>query len=211
MLVAHRRPPWASTIERQIGQTQTQAVRFGRHERLEYAFEIRRGYSRASVGDGDFNAAVRGRLCSHQQPAVRFLAVHGVASVDHEIEHHLLQLVPIAAHGWQRLGEVGADHYVTVQQVAAHQTQRFLDHVVEVERMTLRLFLPEHGSKPLNHCSGAVIALHDIGEDFRELVDARRTLREKPLRRLRIAQDGRQRLVELVRERSGQLAQHRDP
>ena len=77
--------------------------------------------------------------------------------------------------------------------------------------MTLRLFLPQHGSKPLNHRSGAMVALHDIREDFRELVDPRRAVREKPLRRLRIAQDGRQRLVQLVRERSGQLAQHRDP
>ena len=86
---------------------------------------------------------VRGRSRSHQQPAVRFPAVHGIASVDHEVEQYLLQLVPIAAHGWQRVGKVGADHHLPVQQVAAHQAQRLLDHVVDVERMTLRLFLPE--------------------------------------------------------------------
>ena len=125
------------------GESQTQAVRFGSHERLEYALEIRQGYSRASIGDGDFDAALRGRSCSHQQHAVHFPAVHGVASVDHEVEQHLLQLVPIAAHGGQRIGEVGADHYVPVQQVAAHQVQRLLDHVIDVERMALRLFLPE--------------------------------------------------------------------
>ncbi len=142
-----------------------------------------KGYSRAPVDNGDLDIAVDGRLCSHQEPAVHFLAVHGIASVDHEVEQYLLQLIPIAAHRWQRVGKVGADHYLPAQQVTAHQTHRFLDDFVDVERMTLRVFLSEQRSQPLNHRFGTVIALHDVGKDFRELVDARWALCEKPLRR----------------------------
>ena len=87
-----------------------------------------------------------GRLCSHQEPAVRFPAVHGIASVDHEVEQYLLQLIPITAHGWQRVGKVGADRYLPAQQVTAHQTHRFHDYFVDVERMTLRVFLSEQRS-----------------------------------------------------------------
>ena len=64
--------------------------------------------------------------------------------------------------------------------------------------MMLRRLLPEHGPQPLDHRARPVVALHDVGQDLAELIDTRRALRQEALRCLGIAQDGRQRLVQLV-------------
>ena len=141
----------------------------------------------------------------------RLAGLHRIAAVHHEVEQHLLQLVAVAADRRQRIGQLGGDRHVAVQQVAAHQAQRFLDHVVDVQRWCCDCSLRSIERSRWITASRTVVALHDVGQDLGKLVDARRALRQKALRRLRIAQDGRQRLVQLVGQRSGQLAQHRHP
>ena len=108
---------------------------------------------------------------------------------------------------------VVVDHHVDApaQEVAAHEAQRVLHHLVHVDRPMLGLFLPEERPQTLDHRGRAAIALHDVVDDVRDLVEPRRRLREETLRRLCVAQDRRQRLVELVRERSRQRAQHANP
>ncbi len=62
----------------------------------------------------------------------------------------------------------------------------------------------DHGPRPL-------VIFPDVGDDLANFREVRLLLLEIKFRRLRIAQDRAERLVQFVGQRSGQLAEHRHP
>ena len=89
------------------------------------------------------------------------------------------------------------------------QLERFAHHLVEVEQLKLCLALPEQGAKPPDDLAGARVLLRDIVEDLAHFLHVDGPLVEQALRRLGVGENRRQRLAELVRERSGELAEDR--
>jgi len=64
---------------------------------------------------------------------------------------------------------------------------------------------------PADHLSGAPIVGGDVPQDVLQLLGVEAAGGEEPLRRLRVAQDRRERLIDLVGQSAGELAEHRDP
>ncbi len=190
-------------------EPQAHPLRLGRHERLEDALQVLGPNTRAAVGDGHDHARALPAAAAHSELSLRLGPGHGVAAVDEEIQQHLLQLDPIARHGGKLRREVNAYADLTVDEVATHEREYLLDHLVHVDRLVLRFFLPQHGAQPRDDRAGPLVARDDVGEDLRDLIELRRVAGKKPLGRLCIAENRRQRLVQLVRKRAGQLAQHR--
>src|SRR5205814_10304676 len=58
---------------------------------------------------------------------------HGVEAVEHEVQHHLLKLDPVAAHLRQVGGELEAQRHVADDRVAPDEPRHFPDDPVEIE------------------------------------------------------------------------------
>src|SRR6185369_6161534 len=81
------------------GQPQAEAARLGGIERLEELGVLVRGEPGAAIAEADLHRAVlHVHLAgAHREPALlRGNPGHGIASVDHEVQHHLLKLDPVA-------------------------------------------------------------------------------------------------------------------
>ena len=87
-----------------------------------------------------------------------------------------------------------------------HITQRFGDG----ERAGLDAAPLEEPTQPLDYVAGTLVVLANIGEDCAQFVEVWRFVLQKKLRRLGVAQDRAERLVQLVREGGRQLSHHRN-
>ena len=76
----------------------------------------------------------------------------------------------------------------------------------QVERDHLDRLSPEQGAHPVDDLARAPIVLADVVDDRADLVEVRRRMLHEQRRRLGIAQDGAERLVDLVRQRRRELA-----
>jgi hypothetical protein len=73
------------------------------------------------------------------------------------------------------------------------------------------LLPPQEGAHPVDDGARALVVLADVLDDRRDLGEVRRRIGHEERRRLGVAQDGAERLVDLVGERRCELAHHRDP
>ena len=79
------------------GQAEPEPLRLGRHEGLEDPLQIGAGYAWALIRDLEVNGAWPVQRGSDPKRTVRLGDLsHAVASVEHEVQQHLLQLHAIA-------------------------------------------------------------------------------------------------------------------
>ena len=161
--------------------------------------------------DHELDESAAGRRRQRKIPFGRVRAVHGVARVQHEIEHYLLQFHPIAEHERHRRRERALDRDAARRQLAVGEIDDFASHIVDVDRLARDVFLPQHGAEAIDHRAGSFVVPDDVVERRPQQLHVQWLTIEEAPRGLRVAEDGRQRLAQLVRERARQLAQHRDP
>ena len=102
----------------------------------------------------------------------------------------------------------GIHDHAVAREIAAGEFQH-LDHdFIDIERLLLDLAFLQEQPQPPDDFARALVLGHDVGENLPHLRKIGRVLREIMLGRLRIAEDGGERLVQLVRQRAGQLAEH---
>ena len=166
--------------------------------------------SRIRDGDRDDRRAVPGRP-NDQVPRAGVRLPHGLQPIQHQIQHHLLELNAIAAHPRKSLGELDAHRDVANHRVALQEPRHFTHDLVQVERHALEVALLEQRAQPVDHRAGSFLVLDDVADDLRDLHEIHGLGREQTLRRLGVAQDRRQRLAQVVRERRGELSNGRDP
>ncbi len=94
-----------------------------------------------------------------------------------------------------------ARHRVGMQQRADVREDR-----ADVERGHRHLLAPEQGAHPVDHLAGALVVLANVLEDRADLVKVGRRVLHKQGRRLGVAKDRTERLLDLVGERRGELA-----
>src|SRR4029077_6037034 len=82
--------------------------------------------------------------------------------------------------------------------------------LVHVDRLALRLAPLEQLPQPLDDPGRALVVRDDVAENLANVLRVGPVPREKALRCLRVGEDRAQRLIQLVRQRPGQLAEHRD-
>ncbi len=134
---------------------------------------------------------------------------HCIARVHHEIEQHLLKLHSVAEDWRQDRREVRLDGDALIQQIAADELKHLLHDLIHIERLALHLALFQKRAQAPDDLAGMLVGVHDVAQNFLQLCAVDLRTREEALRRLRIAEDCGQRLVEFVRERAGQFAEHR--
>ncbi len=119
-----------------------------------------------------------------------------VAGVDQEVYQHLQQLLAIRFDGLLRL-EVGHQRHLLLAQGGAHQSQALLDDGVEVLPHRRRLVIA--GARILQQAAGDGANALDLGQHQRQLLaDRLCRLSQLQLHQLHVAEDHRQRVVDLV-------------
>src|SRR6202022_3911764 len=165
---------------------------------------------RVLPGDRDGGRAVPGRP-DDEGPLPRAGLVHGVQAVEHQVQHHLLQLNPIASHGRQIGGELEAQRYAPADRVALHEPRHFSDELVEVEGYEFEVALLDQGTQPPDYLGGPPIVRYDVAQDLAHLFEIRGGGGEQVFGHLRVAEDRGQRLVQVVGQGRGGAAEGRHP
>ena len=122
----------------------------------------------------------------------------------------MLQLDPVAAHSRQRAGRLDAHRYVADRRIAHHQPRHFRHHLVEIERDVLEVALLEEQAQSLDHVGRALVVGDDVVQDLAHLHDVDHLGGKEALGHLGVVQDRRQRLIQLMGQRRGELPQGGD-
>ena len=94
--------------------------------------------------------------------------------------------------------------------IHAQQRSDVAQHLGQVEPLGRDALPPEQAAHAVDDVAGASVVLADVLEDRGDLGQVGHGLLQEQRSRLGVAQDRTQRLVDLVRERAGQLAHHGD-
>ena len=209
---AHKRPPCASMIDRQIESPMPRpsdlVVKKGSKMRCAMAGSspgpvsstVTCGTVRLGEGDGDGQLpfAVRDRC-------------HGLDAVHDQVQQHLLQLNLVAQHGLRAGGQIGVQHDAVLLQFAAGERQHFLDGVADVELGQLRPGFLGERPQAADHVAGTVSLPHDA----RDGIPRRGKVRLVPVQPAQTGaaagRDGGQGLVDLMGDGGEQFAHRRQP
>ena len=183
----------------------------GGEERVERLIDHLGGHASAGVANGDehilagHEAGPGGlRLVQHgvgglddELAAIR----HGIARVDHEVEHRVLELVAVGVGLPQFVGQNGLEPDRLAE--AAPQKLRHAGHqLVGVELRRRERLLAGKGEQLLDQRGGAPAALLGARQIFFDFDVA---LGEAPRREIEAADDNGEHVVEVVRDAAGQL------
>ena len=178
----------------------------GREERIEDLRLHVFGHARPIVGDFEHDrVAIEVVPGADDERAATVRADHGLFGVDDEVEQHLLDLMRIG----ERLGESGGKrldgHDVVDALLVRAQRQRFADHLVEIDHGARRVALAGEGQQVADDLGGAL----RLAEDGLEA--AARVVVGRPLRQaFGPGEDGRERVIELVRDAGNCLPEGRE-
>jgi hypothetical protein len=188
-------------------QPHTQPIDLGREERLEDPVEVGFGDALARVVHSDFDIR-RGRdRGPHGHLPRRSSPVRGSRDgVGEEIQDHLLDLDHIAVDRRQRGRGVELDRDGMQECLVRDERDRPRGEIVEHQRNTDEVSLLEQSPYAQDDLARAPVVTDDVGDTRAQLLEIRRRGGQQPGRRLRVEEDGRQRLVQLVSEGRGQPA-----
>ena len=146
------RPPWASTIERQIDSPIPRpldlVVKKALNSRFAFSAEIPTPQSVTLT-----QTCVRVVLTGSDHQVARPIGdrLHCLNTVHHQIDDHLLQLDPITEDRGQSRRKLRSQRYPVIDQLALHQRDGLLDDVVEVERRLLNVGLVRKRADAADH------------------------------------------------------------
>ncbi len=125
---------------------------------------------------------------------------HRVSRVDHEIHEHPLDLSAIAHDGRHHRRGLVVDHDAIANQAPKHR-QQILDEIVQVERRRLHHLPAAEGEQLFRQVGRAIGGLLDLGDLF--LAPVAGELHGQPVR---VPENGRQEVVEVMGHAAGELA-----
>ena len=135
---------------------------------------------------------------------------HGLERVQEEIERDLLELDPVAPYRPEAGSDVERHPAVAQDRVAVDEPHDIAKEIADVERPEGGGLFANERAQPLDHLTRPVVVLDDVFQDLAHLRQVGGAGAEKTLRRLHVAQNGGERLIELVRQRRRQLAHRRE-
>ena len=189
-----------------------EAARLGGEEGLEKPAWFHLSEAFAVVLDRKLHAMALRVADADQHAAVEFVVVDGgVESVEQEVQDHLLQLDAVTVHQRSRRRQMQGERNPPDEGVALDQPGDVAHQVVEVEVLELLRFLLAHEAPQVaDDVARAAHVLSDVEEDVADLVEVRGLALEQARAGVGVGEDRRQRLVELMRQRHGELAHGRD-
>ena len=136
--------------------------------------------------------------------------VHGFQSVQEQVEHHLLQLHPVAEHAREIPGELGPQSRACPPRFGLGQGDHLANDVIDVQRLLLGRRSAREGSNPRDHVAGPPAVAGDGLQAVAHFVEIRRRTGQEAQAGVRVDDDARERLVDLVSDGRGHLSQRRD-
>ena len=189
-------------------QAHAHAAGFGSEECVEQPVGILGGQSDAAIAYRDQNLA--GFLLvrpDHQLAQPVRDRLHRFDAVDDEIEDDLLQLDPVAEDQAQGRGELHPQRHPVADQLVMQQGDHLVDDFIDVERHFLIGGLVDQRADALDHFARPVAVLDDGLHRAARLFQVRRVAVEPALAGRGVGDNGGQRLVHLMGDRGGELAQ----
>src|SRR5271156_2001029 len=127
-----------------------------------------------------------------------------------QVQHGLGELGPVAEHDWQRLGHIDSQINFFLARVRTDDSIDIAENVLNINRQRLRFAaLKQRAQLPNSRDCPRVVA-HDVVERLANLGEVRLLCRQQAPRRARVVEHSAQRLIQLMRQRRGELAHHRD-
>src|SRR5262249_57222484 len=183
-------------------QTHTHALLLGRVEGFKQAWEALRRQPRPGIPHGDAHAfrLIGFRADLQFAPAVT-VAAHRMDGVDDQVDHHLLNLHPIAPKERQGLGELRLDRRADLDDLTPSENYRVADRFIDVEPLYLWRRFFDVIFDPVDDVSGPIDVGHNTVERFFGLTQIRRTQFQKAQPRPSVVAGRRDRLDELIGDR----------
>jgi hypothetical protein len=138
-------------------------------------------------------------------------AAHGLSSVPEQVENDLLQLNPVAGNQGELLLELCLQHDPASLQLTQRQGEHLPAGLIQVYRFGRWILLAEEPAQPGDHVGGSVSITNRPASRFPSPLDVGGIGGQHSEAGTGIGDDAGQRLTDLVRYRSGQRAQGRDP
>ena len=107
--------------------------------------------------------------------------------------------------------EIFLDRHGRKGGVVADDVQDFLDDIVEAQRLVPGFLLFQEGPDFPDHLRSPVVVPDDVPEDLGDLLHVGIVLREETLRRLGVAEDGGQGLIDLMGQGAREFSQRGYP
>ncbi len=178
-------------------QADAEPVGLGRVEGLEDPIDGRHVDTGAGIPHEQVHAVAVGAR-DHPDPGVAAGGGAGLNGVEREVQDDLPQLQVIAVHDRQVGLELGDDRHTGQRRLVREEADDVVRHRVDVHRRPVEVVFLEQTPHALNHFAGAPVLLDDLLEDLPDLGRVRMRCRDQPASGLRVAEDGGQRLVQLV-------------
>src|SRR4051794_15654131 len=112
------------------------------------------------------------------------LGRHRVDGVGDQVDQHLLKLHSIASHLRQLPGRLRLDSYSVLLQIAALEGQRFLNELVDIERRSGPVIVPEVRANAFDHPPGTMAIRNNPFQRLPGLVEIGRRTIEKAKARI---------------------------
>ena len=185
-------------------QADPEAVRFRRHEwREQRAVDLRR-QTGSGVAHRDFDVGGTDVAAYREVTAGRRHLGHRVHGVDHEVHEHLLQEHRIADDDAGFQGHIHGGLDLPRAHVVSDEGQAGIDDGVKVDRFLDQLTTAQHRPVAIDDLRGLDDFRVDVGHDFAHRVGGGTIGRHHDLQRLGVVHEGRERLAELMPNRTRQ-------
>ena len=154
----------------------------------------------AAIRYCDFDVAVHQTGSHMQMPLSCRFAGHRIHGVKEEVQEHLLHVHSIGSNRGQRDLEFRAQVDPPAPRVLQQEPNDVVDRAVQIQGLQLELALAQQGPHVANDLAGAQIVTADVDQDLPHFIELGR-IAVQQLRRVRIAQNGAQRLIDRERFR----------
>ena len=134
---------------------------------------------------------------------------HRFDAIDHQIDDHLLHLDTIGENHRQNRREFGPQGHPVAQQLTLHQGNDLVDDVIDIEQRPLDRGLVRERTNVPDHLGCPIALLDDLFHGAARFVQVGSPAVEPAQAGLGVGDDGSERLVHFVSDRSGQLTQRR--
>ena len=210
---AQMRPPYISTMVRAIERPRPVPCCLVVTNEFENFLEPALGNARSVVQHRNFDLGFADLRGPEGHPPAGRDILHGVHSVQRQIEQNLLQMHVIGANGQRLRGLIAVDLNAAPGRFRLDNLKHVGDRTVDADCAGRDVLGSQKAAQMADDFSGPLVILADIGKYFLELLDIERAFGQQNLGGSGVVQDRAQRLVEFMRNRArhradGQRAVH---
>src|SRR5258708_9576584 len=192
------------------GQPHTGSVNLGRKECPEGLVRLLRRQSPTGIADQDQQLTIAGfGLDDELASATRFL--HSIDAVEHEVHENLLQLHTVRHDLWKTLSKLGMDRDRVAVRLAAQQDNHFSNEFIYINQLPLRRVLLEQRADSANDVRRARYIVNESRWGCACPCHVRFIATKPSQAGFGVRCCCRNRLLDLVRQRSGQLSHGSHP